>query len=362
MNEEVYKKLAKVLDTLPNGFPATETGVEIKLLKKIFRPEDADLFCDLRLDFETAQQISERTGRLLEGLEEHLLQMSGRGQISRIDFGGVQVFKMIPWAFGIYEFQLPHMDKEMAALCEEFMRQHYIPQFFKTKLPLMQVVPVEKSISGKQQALPYEQVSRIIESSLSFAVFDCICKKQKHLLGHGCDKPLEVCTAFAPVPGLFQDDKHFRAISKEEAFAVLDKAEAAGLVHTTWNIQSGHYFICNCCGCCCASLEAINKSGIKASDAVNSSYFSRIDADACTACGVCKEERCQVNAIEAGDEAYTIVAEKCIGCGLCVTTCPVQAISLVRKEDEDIAKPPVDEMDWYIRRAQLRGVDIGRYK
>ena len=46
MNDQVYRKLAKVLDTLPNGFPATENGLEIKILKKIFTPEEADLFCD----------------------------------------------------------------------------------------------------------------------------------------------------------------------------------------------------------------------------------------------------------------------------------------------------------------------------
>ena len=48
MTDKIYRELAKVLDTLPNGFPPTESGVEIKLLKKIFRPQDAELFCDLR--------------------------------------------------------------------------------------------------------------------------------------------------------------------------------------------------------------------------------------------------------------------------------------------------------------------------
>ena len=39
MSEAIYQTLAKVLDTLPNGFPATESGVEIKLLKN--RPSRA---------------------------------------------------------------------------------------------------------------------------------------------------------------------------------------------------------------------------------------------------------------------------------------------------------------------------------
>jgi len=69
MSDEAYQRLAKVLDTLPNGFPSTENGTEIKLLKKIFAPEDADLFCDMRLSFETAEQVAQRTGRPLEGLE-----------------------------------------------------------------------------------------------------------------------------------------------------------------------------------------------------------------------------------------------------------------------------------------------------
>jgi hypothetical protein len=106
MNDDVYHRLAGVLDTLPNGFPATESGIEIQLLKKIFRPEDVGLFGDLRLNWETAQQIAERTGRPLEGLEDHLTEMQQRGQIFGVDVGGVNIFKMLPWVFGIYEFQL----------------------------------------------------------------------------------------------------------------------------------------------------------------------------------------------------------------------------------------------------------------
>ena len=360
MRDEKYQKLAKVLDTLPNGFPATESGTEIKLLKKIFRPEDVDLFCDLRLDFETAEQISERTGRPLEGLEEHLDEMRQRGQIFQIDFGGVKVYKMIPWVFGIYEFQLAHIDKEMAELWEEY-KSTFMASFVKTKPHLMQIVPVEKRIESKQEALPYERVSNIIENSQSFAVFDCICKKQKGLLGKACDKPIEVCTAYAPVPGIFDNVEHFRPITKSEAYAVLDLAENAGLVHMTSNVEGGHFFICNCCGCCCPNLEAITKLGALASDVVNSSYYAEINSDNCSACGICKDERCQVNAIEERKGGYEVVSGKCIGCGLCVSTCPSEAIILKRKKPENIYQPPKDDMDWYVRRASERGIDISKY-
>ena len=55
MSGALYSKLAKVLDSLPNGFPATESGVEINILKKIFRPEDIDLFMTAGYGFRGAQ-------------------------------------------------------------------------------------------------------------------------------------------------------------------------------------------------------------------------------------------------------------------------------------------------------------------
>ena len=120
MSEDVYKKLAKVLDTLPNGFPESDNGVEIKILKLIFTPKDAEVFCDMRLSFETADQIAERTGRSLDGLNDHLKKMWGKGQIFGVDFGEVTLYKIAPWVFGIFEFQLKRMTKEFAVLCKEY--------------------------------------------------------------------------------------------------------------------------------------------------------------------------------------------------------------------------------------------------
>ena len=359
MSEDVYRKLAEVLDTLPSGFPATEDGLEIKLLKKIFRPEDAELFCDLRMTFETAAQIAERTGRSLEGLDEHLSEMWERGQLFGVRFGDTKVFKMVPWAFGIFEFQLPHMDREMAEMMEEYGRV-FGPQFFSNKPQLMQVIPIEKEIPARQEALPYEQVSHIIENGKDFSLHQCVCKKEQGLLGKPCDRSLDVCLAIAPVPGIFKDSDTARVISKQEAYDVLDRAEKNALVHLTWNMESGHFFICNCCGCCCGVLRAINEFGIP--DATNSYYYAEIDPDKCTACGICKDERCQVNAVSETDGEYSVIKERCIGCGLCISTCPSEAVQLVRKRPEEIVPPPKNEAEWQDQRARLRGVDFSRYK
>jgi len=38
-----------------------------------------------------------------------------------------------------------------------------------------------------------------------------------------------------------------------------------GLVHSVSNIQEGLWYVCNCCGCCCAVLRYINEQGIESS-------------------------------------------------------------------------------------------------
>jgi electron transport complex protein RnfB len=361
MSDEVYKKLANVLDTLPNGFPATPDGVEIKMLKKIFAPQQADLFCDMRLTFETSQQIAERTGRPLEELDRQLKDMGKAGMLFSINFGGIRIFKMIPWVFGIYEFQLERLDKEFAQLNEEYA-PYFGQQFFSQAPQLMRTLPVEKEISGQQEVISYERVSDVIDSNQSFMVNDCVCKKEKELLGDPCDRPMQVCLAMAPVEGVFDKSPIGKVLTKQEAHDLMKMTEEAGLVHLTYNVQGGGYYICNCCKCCCGVLRSINELGIPASLVINSSYYVEIDAEKCISCGICSDERCQVKAIEEDDDTYRVIKERCIGCGLCISTCPNDAIKLVHKAPDQTVQPPVNEDLWFEERGRMRGVDFSKYK
>ena len=50
----------------------------------------------------------------------------------------------------------------------------------------------------------------------------------------------------------------------------------------------------------------------------------------CTECGVCAG-RCQLGAREMVNGAFSYNSDLCFGCGLCVSTCPNHAITLVDK-------------------------------
>lgn len=361
MIDTAYRRLAKVLDTLPSGFTPTESGVEIRILKKIFAPEDAELFCDLRLTFETAEEVAKRTARPLPGLEERLAAMAGRGQLFMITLGPTRFFRMLPWVFGIYEFQLGRMDRELAELVYAY-EPVFGRQFHATKPQLMQTLAVEETISVGQEALPYEKVSAIIESGQSFLANDCICKVEQGLLDHPCKKPVQVCLAVAPIPGVFDNSPRGRVLTKEEAYALLKETEEAGLVHLTGNVQVGQIYICNCCGCCCGMLRSINDLGIPASQVINSHYHAVIDREICIGCGLCAEERCQVKAIDEEGDVYRVDPERCIGCGLCVGTCLVEAIRLVHRDEKERVTPPFTEEEWNAERGRRRGVDYSPYK
>ena len=40
-----------------------------------------------------------------------------------------------------------------------------------------------------------------------------------------------------------------------------------------------------------------------------------------------------MNAVISGDESFKVDVDNCIGCGVCVPTCPVEAIKLINKPD-----------------------------
>jgi len=55
-----YQSLAERLNALPDGFPPTEDGAELRLLQFLYTPEEAQLAAQLRLTKETSNEIASR--------------------------------------------------------------------------------------------------------------------------------------------------------------------------------------------------------------------------------------------------------------------------------------------------------------
>ena len=355
MDQNVYKKLARKLDAIPHGFPETESGIELKILAKLYTPEEAALASEMRLTPESAEQIARRTGRDPAKATALLEDMVRKGLINAIEEGEQRRFCLMPFVVGVYEEQLSRIDEELARLFEE-----YYPALAKELLgrspSVHKVIPVEKSIPVEVQVFPYEQASALLNKAKSFAVGKCICRVQKALVGEPCKYPVEVCLWFAPTEGFFEDGPDTRVLTREEALQILRESEEAGLIHSSINVREGHYYICNCCTCCCGMMRGISQLGIENSVA-KSDFYVRVDPKMCTECETCVE-RCQFGATSIVENVSRVDEKRCVGCGLCVTTCSSGARTLVRKPEDQIKLTPRKMEEWMRERAENRGISL----
>ncbi|MBE0408244.1 MAG: 4Fe-4S binding protein [Anaerolineales bacterium] len=349
-----YQKLAKRLDSLPSGFPATPDGTELRLLAKLYSPEEAELASQLRLTLETPEQIAARIGGDAALLRKQLKEMSIRGLISAGKTRGGLGFGLMPFVVGIYEMQFASIDTELAELFESYYNQGF-RKLLEVQPPVHRVIPINESIPIGLEVHPFESAAEIIASNKSWGVLDCICRKQKMLIGQPCQHPLDVCMAMSTVPGAFDHSTTIRALTQEEALQVLHRAAEAGLVHSVSNNQDGLWYICNCCTCSCGILRGMSELGL-AGVVARSAFVNTVDSELCVLCGDCIE-RCQFNALRM-EEALNIDTQRCAGCGVCVLACQEGALQLVLRPETEITPPPVREMDWMKARARSRELDL----
>ncbi|MEO0249855.1 MAG: 4Fe-4S binding protein [candidate division WOR-3 bacterium] len=350
MNSDVYERLAKHLDKLPAGFPRSASGVEIRILRRLFSPEEAELALHLTLIPEETRVIARRAAIPLEQASGRLEEMAKKGLILGIQRKGEPPLYMAQqFVVGFWEAQVNKLDRE---LVEDF--EAYLPTLFDLKswgkAPQMRTIPVKQSISVEREVMPYERAEELVRAKESFAVSNCICRQEHHILGKGCDKPMESCLTLGMAAETVVRTGRGRAITREEALEILMRAEEAGLVLQPANAKDP-LFICTCCGCCCGVLRSLKRDPRPAS-VVASPFHASLNVDTCSGCGTCIE-RCQMEAIRLDEDKAVLNLDRCIGCGLCVSRCPTNSLSLVRKSDQPHV--PKDIVDTSVRMLRARG-------
>ena len=349
---DIYKQLATFLDHLPAGYPSTESGVELRILKRLFTPQEAEVAMTLTMIPEPDDAIAERTGRDAAELKSILEPMAVKGLIFRISKRERNLYSAAQFVIGIWEYHLNSLDEGLVRDVNEYMPTLLKKGWLETRTKQLRVVPVSKSVSAGMAVTPYEAAEEIINAQSKIVVSPCICRKEQKLIGKGCDKPMEACLSFGAAAYYYEKNGLGRSVDKDEALEILKAGVEAGLVLQPGNQQKPSN-ICMCCGCCCGILKNL-KTMDKPAQAVHTNYYARVDEETCIACGDCAE-RCQMDAISV-DETARIEADRCIGCGLCVTDCPTEAIRLEQKAPEDHYVPPKNMVETYMKIAQERGL------
>jgi hypothetical protein len=170
----------------------------------------------MRFTREPADAIAARAGVGVKEAYGRLKAMTRKGQLCAGREDRRLAFGLLPFAVGIYEEQLPRMDRESADLFEEYSLETKGASG-RCGPPIDRVVPVEEAVPAEIEIYPYERASGLLENAKLWGVRDCICRVQQKLVGKGCDRPVEACLVFAPVEGAFERSKETRAIRKKEA-------------------------------------------------------------------------------------------------------------------------------------------------
>ena len=361
MTQNPYNLLAERLDRLPNGFPGTPDGSELRLLSYIFTPDEAVIASRLRVFPETAEEIAARfsqdyqESRDPDTVQNELKSMARKGLIRAEKTPRGLGFAALPFVVGIFEMQISHMDEKMARLFEDYYRQAF-GQIMEIQPQFHRIIPVDESVRMDMEIHPYESASQIVNQAQAWGVLDCICRKQKALIGEACEHPVDICMALHHRPGVFDNKPDIRALTREEALNTLNRAAKAGLVHSVSNNQEGITYICNCCTCSCGILRGMAELGI-ANVVARSAFVNQVDEGMCTGCELCADS-CQFEALTFSDGLAQIDVLRCVGCGVCVPVCPDGALGLMRRKEEDILPVPINIMDWGMQRAQSRHLDL----
>jgi electron transport complex protein RnfB len=346
--QDAYRRLQEHLDKMPMGYPATESRVEINLLKTIFTPREASIATHLDYKHRTVDQIFE-TAKAEVGSKEELTrildEIVAKGGIARIERDGKELYAVLPLIlWGMYERQLKRLTPEFLTNFGQYIQNEFGYEIATSRLPYMRVIPIEESVKAEHHVATYDELRHLIERAGDrIAIQECVCRKVNDLQGKHCQATdrREVCMSFGDLADLYSQEGWGRKLSQQEAFEIAQRNEEDGLVLMPGNEREAA-FMCACCSDCCGMLGMM-KFLPSPADVVASNYYAQVNAELCQGCRTCVE-RCPIDAVKSEDTVSSVDRARCIGCGLCVPTCPENAMLLVKKPQEIVPPQTVEDL------------------
>lgn len=358
VRDAIYHELRTQLDEMPVPYPETDSGVEIRILKRLFTPEEAQAALWVSALPQQVKVIHRRArGKMgIDELGATLERMAAKGLLSRSTGKKGPMYGKLPLALGIYEMQVDRLTEELERDVRAYFAERFVREALRAdRTPQMRTVPVHESFNAEWPVASHEDMRRYVEANEGpFAAVHCICRQGKDLTGEPCKQTQERrnCLMIGPAARSTVEAGIGREMSREEMLAMLERADREGLVLQPQNTQAP-MFICCCCGCCCGLITEARKFE-RPADVFQAACVAEIDAEKCEICGTCGT-RCQMEAISDVEGAPRVIAQRCIGCGLCVTTCPSDAVQLKRVEGRHA--PPANARALYTK---MYGERFGR--
>jgi len=364
-----YKKLEERINIYPQGAPPSESLY--KILKLLFSEKEAGLVAQLPIKVFTAKTASRIWKMDLAEAQKVLEGLASRAVLLDMDFDGVQKYILPPPMAGFFEFSMMRTRQDLDQhLLGELLHQYlnveedFVRDLFvgsETNLGRAFVQEPMLSSENMTHVLDFERASHIIESSPYIGISMCYCRHKMEHVGKNCDAPMDICMTFGHTAESLIKHKYARSVEVSECKELLHKAYEHNLIQFGENVQKNVNFICNCCGCCCEALLAAKKFG-NLHPVETTNYIPKINLESCVGCGLCIKA-CPIDAIEeidVMDEGNTprkkakVDETICLGCGVCVRSCHKNSMMLNRREKTIIT--PVNS----VHRTVLMAIEKGK--
>jgi len=310
-----YSRLVDRLNRYPEGAHPSE--LLFKILKMLFREKEAALVSLLPIKPFTAKKASRVWQMDLASAQKVLNELAGRAILVDLDQNGESVYTLPPPMAGFFEFSLMRVrdDIDQKVLSELFyqylnVEEDFIRDLFTRGETHLGRTFVHEPVLSNENALhvlDYERATKVIKGASHRAIGMCYCRHKMHHMDRACDAPMEICMTFNTTASSLIKHGFARRVDVAEGLDILQLAYEHSLVQFGENVKEKVNFICNCCGCCCEAMIAARRFAI-------------------------------FNPIHTTNFIPEINKKNCIGCGKCVITCPVEAMTLVSPNDPDKPK------------------------
>lgn len=354
-----YRRLRQHLNSLPIAFPRTIFGAELRILRRLFSPEEAQLALAMDHKPRTATEIASRLNSRLGGsgaeIESRLRTMAAKGAILRRT-PGEDTYALLPFIVGMYEFQSERLTPEFVKDSIDYMKQGFAFEYLTTAKPQTRIIPVHRALPQTNKIAAYDEFEQLIRAAEGhIAVARCVCRVTADMNGKPCQhtERREVCLALNDFADTAVREGWGRALTVSEALECAHQSLGEGLVLQTSNELNPH-FICACCGDCCGLL-AMLKAVPRPIEHTATNYEVELVPDSCIACGVCVK-KCPMDALHLiatrDIPLLDSTQERCIGCGVCTVVCPVAAVRLVPRTEEAVPPRTTEQLHTEIARSR----------
>ena len=315
-----------------------------RIFTSLFSEEEAKVALGLTFAPLKVKVIAERaevdSGKAAECLES----LANKGVVFANEKDGVMRYALQPSVplleASFWKGRHDETTEKLAALLEA-----YGPVLMRgvgsAKSPFLRSIPVQEEIENNVEVLLHEKLYELVDRAQTMSILHCYCRESHN--DPDCHAPREACIMLDAMATFTIERGFGRPLSRDEAKQKIREADEADLVHMVSGWQDHISTICACCGCCCGVLRALREFGCR--DVMRrSAFFPMRDPARCKACRKCADKRCPMSAIEITTESHVVNAERCVGCGLCATGCPNDAISM--KRNDEVPTPPANVQEW----------------